>query len=178
MMLDLLEERSKAGVSIRIVGRMTRKISGVEVRKLAPLRLHTRTMVRDGSLVFVGSQSLRTDELDSRREVGVIFRDPKIAARLMKTFARDWADSGEGSKADAAEQPEAEIARKVAKAVAKELPDASPVINGAVKEVVGKTLDVDLNPKEVEEAVKNAVKDAVKGVVSDLVKDAVSGGGR
>lgn len=177
-MLDLLEARSKAGVSVRIIGRMTRKIAGVEVRKQAPLRLHTRTMVRDGSLVFVGSQSLRAGELDSRREVGLIFRDSKIAARLLRTFARDWADSGEGSKANGDELPEAEIARKVAKAVAKELPDTSPVINGAVKEVVGKALDVDLNAKEVEEAVKNAVKDAVKGVVSDLVKDAVSGGGQ
>ena len=33
---------------------------------------------------------LRTMELDSRREVGVIFSDPKGASQLSKTFEADW----------------------------------------------------------------------------------------
>ena len=60
------------------------------------MRLHTRMMVRDGEDVFLGSQSLRTAELDARREVGLIFHDPKIAARLIETFEDDWKESQNG----------------------------------------------------------------------------------
>jgi cardiolipin synthase len=67
-MIRLLEERAKAGVDIRILGKITRKNPRLANRK-TPIRLHTRTMVRDGRFVFVGSQSLRTMELDMRREV-------------------------------------------------------------------------------------------------------------
>jgi hypothetical protein len=42
------------------------------VQKLAGQRLHTRTIVRDRRQAFVGSQSLRTAELDARRELGLI----------------------------------------------------------------------------------------------------------
>jgi len=37
-----------------------------EVRKLTTQRLHTRTIIRDRRQAFVGSQSLRAEELDSR----------------------------------------------------------------------------------------------------------------
>ena len=176
--LAILEERGRAGVKIRVIGRMTRKITGAEVCKPAPLRLHARTIVRDGKFAFVGSQSLRAGELDSRREVGIIFREPKIAARLLQTFTKDWAAAGKVERRVAQEPPADEIARKVAKAVTKALPETAAVVNGAVKEVVGRDADVDLNAEEVDEAVKNAVKEAVKEVVSDLVQDAVEGRGR
>lgn len=176
--LSILEERGRAGVQIKVIGRLTRKITGAESCKPAPLRLHTRTIVRDGKFAFIGSQSLRAGELDSRREVGVIFRDSKIAARLLRTFAQDWAAAGKADRREQQEPPAEQIARKVAKAVTKALPETAAVVNGAVKEVVGHAADVDLNAEEVDEAVKNAVKEAVKGVVSDLVQDAVEGRGR
>ena len=47
----------------------------LKVKKLSKLRLHTRTIIRDGRQAFIGSQSLRAAELDSRREVGLIVRD-------------------------------------------------------------------------------------------------------
>src|SRR5207302_7488144 len=47
-MLRALEERAKAGVEIRIIGRVTRPAAGVCGYKLSVLRLHTRTMIRDG----------------------------------------------------------------------------------------------------------------------------------
>lgn len=172
-MTSILEERCRAGVNINIIGRMTRRVPGVAVRKLAPLRLHTRTMVRDGTLAFVGSQSLRAVELDARREVGLIFRDPKITARLVRTFTEDWALAGQAAQQTAEEAPAAKVARKVAKLVSKELPEVTPVLNGAVKEIVGAGVDVELNPEEIEAVVKGAVKEAVKEAVNDMVQEAV-----
>ena len=172
-MIGLLERRCRAGVDIKILGRMTHRIPGVEVRKLAPMRLHTRTMIRDGNLAFIGSQSLRALELDARREVGVIFRDPKIVGRISLIFAEDWAQSGQTTRQAEDEAPAAKVARKVAKLVTKDLPEVVPVLNGAFKAVVGNAMDVELNPEEVEAAVKNAVRDAVKEAVSDMVQEAV-----
>ena len=54
------------------------------------MRLHTRTIIRDGSQAFIGSQSLREMELGSRREVGIIFRDKKIVGTLARIFRDDW----------------------------------------------------------------------------------------
>src|SRR5712691_238113 len=76
-MIRLLEERSKTGVDVKILGRMTRRSPRLTVRKVCQMRLHTRTMIQDGRKAFVGSQSLREIELDGRREVGIIFRDSK-----------------------------------------------------------------------------------------------------
>src|SRR5207244_11453461 len=89
-MIRALEERAEAGVQIRIIGKMNRKNSAVTVRKLERMRLHTRTMVRDRSDVFMGSQSLRALELDARREIGVIFSDQKIASSMVKNFKEEW----------------------------------------------------------------------------------------
>ena len=172
-MIGLIEERSRAGVDIRILGRMTRRIPGVAVQKLTPLRLHTRTMVRDGDLAFVGSQSLRAVELDARREVGVIFRDPKVVARLVQTFKQDWALVEKAAQQNKDEMPAAKVARKVSKLVTKDLPQVAPVLNGAVKEIVGSAINVELNPDEVEAVVKGAVKEAVKEVVCDMVQEVV-----
>src|SRR5437667_10713903 len=85
-MIRALEERAEAGVQIRIIGKMNRKNSAVTVRKLERMRLHTRTMVRDRSEVFMGSQSLRALELDARGEMGVIFRAHKSASSIVETF--------------------------------------------------------------------------------------------
>jgi phosphatidylserine/phosphatidylglycerophosphate/cardiolipin synthase-like enzyme len=172
-MSALLEERSRAGVDIKILGRMTRKIPGVEVRKLVSMRLHTRTMVRDGNLAFVGSQSLRALELDARREIGVIFREPKIIARLVQIFNQDWDQVEKIVQETADEAPAAKVAKKVAKLVTKELPQVAPVLNGAVKEIVGNALDVELNPEEVEAVVRGAIREAVREAVSEMVQEVV-----
>lgn len=170
-MIGLLEERCRAGVRIQILGRITHRIPGVTVRKPAPQRLHTRTMVRDGHLAFIGSQSLRALELDARREVGVIFRDPKVVARLGRIFREDWALAGQAAQQDDQEAPAERVARRVAKLVTKDLPEVAPVLDEAVKEIAGESVDVELNPDEVESAVKGAVKEAVKEAVSGIVQD-------
>ena len=55
-------------------------------------------MIRDGDTVFVGSQSLRALELDARREVGLIARDPKVVKRMQEVFEEDWAKTDLGKK--------------------------------------------------------------------------------
>jgi phosphatidylserine/phosphatidylglycerophosphate/cardiolipin synthase-like enzyme len=86
----LLEERSKAGVEIRVIGKLEKGLDGIETRKLKSLRLHVRAIVRDGTAAFVGSQSLRKLELDGRREVGVIIADVRVARKIQATFEADW----------------------------------------------------------------------------------------
>src|SRR5205085_10778681 len=76
-MIGILEERAKAGVDVRIIGKLARKSQRIGTMKLG-IRLHTRTVIRDGKAAFLGSQSLRELELDARREVGVIFQDATI----------------------------------------------------------------------------------------------------
>ena len=86
----LIQDRVKAGVSVRIIGKLEKAIDGVETRKLVPLRLHVRAMIRDGKVVFLGSQSLRKLELDGRREVGVIVTNGRVARQLHAAFEDDW----------------------------------------------------------------------------------------
>lgn len=172
-MIRLLQDRARAGVEIKLIGRLTRPRINVEVRPLPRLRLHTRTMIRDRSQAFIGSQSLREIELDARREVGMIFRDPKAVSRLIKTFEEDWALAGKDtSDVERPEVPAGKAAKKVVKAITKELPPVAPVVAEAVKEAVGES-HVDLDVKEVEETIKGAVKEAVSEVVKDMVEEAV-----
>jgi phosphatidylserine/phosphatidylglycerophosphate/cardiolipin synthase-like enzyme len=173
-MLRLLEDRAKAGVEIRVIGRVPcRCVKLVQMRKLNPMRLHTRTIIRDGHQAFIGSQSLREVELGARREVGIIFRDAKIVPRLTKIFEEDWTASGKQSGVTQEVEPVAKVAKKVAKAVTKELPPVAPVLEVIVKELVGNGTKVELDPKEVEETVKDAVKEAVREAVRNVVESVV-----
>ena len=78
-------------------------------------------MLRDGRELFIGSQSLRTSELDKRREVGVIVRDASSARQFRETFEADWARTDFGSKQ--ARKAE-EAAEKEAKAGGAQLAEA------------------------------------------------------
>ena len=86
----LLEQQAKSGVEIRIIGKLEKTIPGIETRKLKDMRLHVRAIIRDGTTVFLGSQSLRKLELDGRREVGVIVNDARVAKKLLSVFEADW----------------------------------------------------------------------------------------
>ena len=88
-MLRILQERAKAGVEIKVIGSVAGRAE-FDVQKLAGTRLHTRTIIRDRRQAFVGSQSLRTAELDSRRELGLIVQDAKVVKKLIETFEADW----------------------------------------------------------------------------------------
>lgn len=93
LMVKALQERIRAGVTVRVIGRVDKRLTGAETRLLHDLRLHLRAMVRDGSTAFLGSQSLRRLELDGRREVGVITTESRIAKRMQEVFESDWADA-------------------------------------------------------------------------------------
>ncbi len=174
-MIRALEERAEAGVQIRIIGKMNRKNSAVTVRKLERMRLHTRTMVRDRSEVFMGSsQSLRALELDARREIGVIFRDQKIASSIVKTFEEDWRGTAAPRQEIGMAEPQTQVikaAKKVAKTVTKELPPVGPIVEDVMQEVIPEDVDIELDSKEVDESVKDAVKDAVKEAVQGVVTE-------
>jgi phosphatidylserine/phosphatidylglycerophosphate/cardiolipin synthase-like enzyme len=111
-MLRLLNLRAKAGVNIRVIGRVGKRVGSLRVQKMPGMRLHVRAMIRDGDTVFVGSQSLRALELDGRREVGVIVRDATVVKRLQEIFEEDWAKTDLGRK----EQKQIEREQKLAAA--------------------------------------------------------------
>jgi cardiolipin synthase len=90
-MIRLLNERNKAGVKIRILGKVTSKGTDLAAEKLPKLRLHVRAILKDNTELFVGSQSLRSMELDRRREVGLVVGDAKAIKQFRTTFEADWA---------------------------------------------------------------------------------------
>ena len=168
--LRLLIQRAHAGVRIRVIG----ECGKLEARKLGRMRLHARTIIRDHHDAFVGSQSLRQLELDSRREIGIIFRDAKVVSALASMFADDWKASKK-SKAKAPIHID-KAAKRLAKVVHKNLP-VDPVVKKVVKAIKKKSRGK-LHPKVAEKAVKTAlettVKDVVEKAASEVVKDALA----
>jgi cardiolipin synthase len=102
-MIRLLKERAAKGVRVRVIGDMKGKDPGIEERKLS-MRLHVRAIVSDGTRAFVGSQSLRKDELENRREVGLIINNPAVARKIQQVFELDWDETSKSEKAKAAKK--------------------------------------------------------------------------
>lgn len=182
-MLNILEDRARAGVQIRIIGKLGRPSSLLTAEKLVKIRLHARTIVRDNSHAFVGSQSLRQAELDSRREVGVIVHDAKVVSALVKTFEADWAalqqekSQGEPKGTEEASKTR-KIVKKAVKGLIKDQPHLAPIAQEAVEQVVEKAGHEDLTHKEVQATVKEAIEEAVKTekvqeAIREAIKDAV-----
>jgi cardiolipin synthase len=167
-MIRALDERSKNGVEVKILGHLTRRSTVIEACKLHDLRLHTRMILRDRTHAFIGSQSLRTVELDRRREVGMIFDDEPVVKSLLKTFLDDW-KIAEAEKQKAAETPTTKVAKKVAKAIAKDLPSVTPVIETVIQEMGAGGVEIALSPEDLQDSVKDAVKHAVRAAVKDAV---------
>lgn len=121
-MIRLLQQRARAGVDVRIVGKLAKRGAGLKVEKFPGKRMHVRAMVRDADTAFVGSQSLRALELDGRREVGLVTKDPKVVKRLAEVFESDWAQTSTGVKAlkeQKKEQKEASLEPELATAAAR-----------------------------------------------------------
>jgi cardiolipin synthase A/B len=116
-MIRLLQQRAKAGVDVRVLGKVGKRGDAIAAEKYPGKRLHVRAMLRDGTAAFVGSQSLRALELDGRREVGLITKNPKVVKRLSELYEAEWAKTGAGKKAktedakkEADAEPELELA--------------------------------------------------------------------
>ena len=91
-MIEYLEDRAKAGVEVKVIGKMRGSVKGVEVRKASSIRLHAQAIIRDANEVFFGSQSLRKVELDQRREVGLITDVRQAVKNFFVIFEMDWGD--------------------------------------------------------------------------------------
>jgi len=138
----ILQERAKAGIEVRIIGKAGKRL-GLKVAKLAKIRLHTRTILRDSSQAFIGSQSLREAELDSRREVGLIIREKNIAKQLTDCFESDWSSTDGATdsamKKDQPQVPETHVVQ-AAKVLAKALHPMAATVKKAVKKMVKKII--------------------------------------
>ena len=162
-----LSDVAKKGVDVRVIGSVGRHSAHLKVRPLGGFRLHTRTNVCDRREVFVGSQSLRKAELDSRREVGVIVRDSKVVSGVVNTFEADW-----GAKETAetiGDTPQ--VLKKKLKEMVEKLSPLDPLVKEAVKEVVSKEGNAGLNKTEVKETVEKAVKEAVRERVQEMLNE-------
>ena len=159
--VGVLQNLAKDGVDIRIIGSLAARNANLRVAPLTCMRLHTRTIIRDGRDAFIGSQSLRPNELDSRREIGIIVRDPRIVNELLGTFEKDWDSTGfeelhaAGVEEQPAPAPPAEVELALATAVKQ-----------AVRKVVAKAGPEVLDT--VKETVKKAAKEAVREIGADL----------
>jgi phosphatidylserine/phosphatidylglycerophosphate/cardiolipin synthase-like enzyme len=109
-MIRLIRQRAKAGVDVRVIGKIARRGADLRVQKMPDLRLHVRAMVSDGTTAFVGSQSLRALELDARREIGLIVREPKVVRGILDLFEQDWARTELGHKETKLAQKELALA--------------------------------------------------------------------
>jgi phosphatidylserine/phosphatidylglycerophosphate/cardiolipin synthase-like enzyme len=172
-MIRLLQERQKAGVTIRIIGSISGRFP-FDAQKLGGLRLHTRTIVRDRNRAFIGSQSLRAPELDSRRELGLIFQDAKAVKRLIEQFEADWGPKRSRKARAKNVAATAASAKESAKAVRVLTKDLSPIVSTmkkAVKRAVAKAGEEVLHDKGVKDTMKQVVKKAVKDAVHEAVKE-------
>jgi len=167
--LRMLQERKKAGVEIRIVGCVSgKRLPACELKRM---RLHTRTIIRDRTHAFVGSQSLRQLELDARREIGIIFGDGAAIKNVIRTFEEDWAASSAeiAEEKHAPEKKSAKVIKKVAQAISKRMP-LRPVAKKVVKRISHRA-DVDLDHKELREEVTEILKDVVEKTATEVAQE-------
>jgi phosphatidylserine/phosphatidylglycerophosphate/cardiolipin synthase-like enzyme len=172
--MGLLEDRAKAGLDIKIIGSIAARGANLPVAPLTSMRLHTRTIIRDGRQAFVGSQSLRPPELDSRREIGIIVRDSKAVNNLLATFEEDWLSTGFDEARDAKKKDATatcpKTTDKATRAMAKQMPPLRTTLKRAIKKAVTKAGKDALAHGQMKSTVKDAVKKAVKEAVKEIVQ--------
>lgn len=66
-----------------------------------PLYMHGKQAIADGKLAFVGSQNLTNTSLLQNRELGILFDDVAMIARLQAVFERDFSTPGQSLAAQA-----------------------------------------------------------------------------
>src|SRR5580704_16102358 len=94
----LLADRAKAGIDVRIIGRLGSNKAPLSAERYPGKRLHVRAIIADGRRAFLGSQSLRRIELDERREIGVIVTDGSLVKQMQSVFEEDWAQTDPGKR--------------------------------------------------------------------------------
>jgi len=171
-MLLILQARVKAGVEVRIIGSAVGR-RGFDAQKLGGMRLHTRTIIRDRSHAFIGSQSLRAGELDSRRELGLVIQDAKAVKALIDTFESDW-DPARSTKAQTdveSKGPAKEVPDKTVALLTKELNPIITTVKRAVRKAVAQGGEDVLHDEGVRNTMKKVVKKAMKDAVLQAVQE-------
>ncbi len=173
-MISILRGRAKSNVEIRIIGRISGKLD-TKVKAPSAMRLHTRTIIRDRHQAFVGSQSLRPMELDSRRELGLIIHDSKIIKKLIDTFESDWASNKMNKKAKVEEEETSKAPTKDTKkahhVLTQEMRPISVTLKRAVKKAVADVGEEAIEQKMIKTTVKKMVKKAVKEAVKEVAQE-------
>jgi cardiolipin synthase len=144
--VEVLRERDRKGVAIRIIGRLPKSAKYGATRQLDS-RVHTRAIVRDRRTAFLGSQSLRERELDRRRELGLLVDDPNVVASLVSVFEYDWRSTG----------PERPAVTSIVESAARK----------AIHGIQSLDPDGDRLRREVAAAVRKAMEDTVYGMVKN-----------
>ena len=172
--LRLLEDHVKAGLDIKIIGSASRQSANLAVTRLTSMRLHTRTIIRDGRQAFVGSQSLREPELDSRREIGIIVRDAKVVKTLLATFKKDWMSTGFDEAREAAKTaaPLSAKTAKATRALKKQMAPLKTTVKKAIRSAATRAGKDAVAHGELKSTVKDAVKTAMKEAVKEMVEEA------
>ena len=176
-MIRRLRDRVRAGVEIRIIGRVDRPSRTWAAHEHMRMRFHTRTIVRDREQAFIGSQSLREAELDERRELGIIVHSHEVVHTLLKVFERDWANAEPSRKDQGTVMPASGGVRKVTKAIVRELP-LEPLVAKALKHALRGVTEVPLARNTFEHRVEDALRQAVEDAVSGIVRQTVEVGTR
>jgi phosphatidylserine/phosphatidylglycerophosphate/cardiolipin synthase-like enzyme len=171
-MIHLLRDRARAGVQIRIIGKVTRPPRQMVLHDHMRMRFHTRTIVRDRHRAFIGSQSLREAELDKRRELGLIIHSESIVHSIVKVFESDWtiADLPREQHRESV-RTDGEI-KKAAKAIVRELP-LEPMVSNALEQAVRNIPNMSVDGNNLEHRIEDALRQRVEDVVSSIVKETV-----
>lgn len=169
--LKLLNRKITEGVEVRILSRASAKGGVIPVRRL-PTRLHLRAILRDGSEAFLGSQSLRTLELEARREIGAIVHDKHVVKEMEEIFDADWKRSEAVIEPSAVDASLAMPAKKVAKELAKQIA-LKPMVEKVLDRVMDENENAQFEPEEVAQTVQEAFREEVKGAVVHALKEVV-----
>lgn len=169
--MRLLAQKVRAGVDVRVIGSAGKRAIGVKTGRLF-IRLHAQIILCDGEKMFLGSQSLRTLELDARREAGIITDNPEIIQSVLETFEVDWSkiysDQATAKvvfgRPEALEDIEPEAPSPLPPAVTAEM------VQAAVKEAIMDAILDRVEPKDNSVQLKQAVKEAAREALRELAQ--------
>ena len=100
--ISALQDAASRGVSVNIIMtyQSTWKLAflqlidtGVHIHaypEKAPLYIHAKMIVVDGTEAYVGSQNFSSTSLITNRELGILITNPLIISSLDETFTKDW----------------------------------------------------------------------------------------
>jgi len=163
-MLNLLALKVSEGVEVRVIGTVGKLGAGIEVARPI-LRLHAQAIVRDDQQLYMGSQSLRSLELDARREVGVLLYDADIAHQVKETFESDWDKIRSSHKAVL---PVTVTAQAMGGNVELSPEASAQIVQSAVKEAIMDAVMETIHQSPDMIPLKDTVKEAAKEALAEL----------